>query len=207
MREGKWARLCVFPSHRQRGRPAQFQQGRGRGRSSRCSPRLAGGASRDPVSPAAVLASFPPGCGRGGSMRSEREAGQGLGLVPGLGRGGGCDSRPMDAPLPQESPRRDTDASPNPPPTSPLPPPPLHPAPGKQREEKKTALSKVRGRERGAGRGRLRWEGGCSEGTDRARSREVRVFVTGISSSAEGQCSFPGVLVDPQRQRWKSFHL
>ncbi|XP_071286821.1 regulator of nonsense transcripts 3A isoform X3 [Agelaius tricolor] len=75
-------------------------------------------------------------------MRSEREAGQGLGP----GRGGGRDSRPMDAPLLQESPRRDTDAPPNPPPTSPpspLPPPPLHPAPGKQREEKKTALSKV----------------------------------------------------------------
>ncbi|XP_057900944.1 regulator of nonsense transcripts 3A isoform X3 [Melospiza georgiana] len=53
----------------------------------------------------------------------------------------------MDAPLLQESPRRDTDAPPNPPltsPPSPLPPPPpLHPAPGKQREEKKTALSKV----------------------------------------------------------------
>ncbi|XP_058695160.1 regulator of nonsense transcripts 3A isoform X2 [Poecile atricapillus] len=52
----------------------------------------------------------------------------------------------MDAPLPQESPRRDTDAPPKPPPPpsppSPLP-PPLHPAPGKQREEKKTALSKV----------------------------------------------------------------
>ncbi|XP_041274107.1 regulator of nonsense transcripts 3A isoform X4 [Onychostruthus taczanowskii] len=45
----------------------------------------------------------------------------------------------MDAPQLQESPRRDTDAPPNP---SPLP-PPLQPAPGKQREEKKTALSKV----------------------------------------------------------------
>ncbi|XP_041324500.1 regulator of nonsense transcripts 3A-like [Pyrgilauda ruficollis] len=44
----------------------------------------------------------------------------------------------MDAPQLQESPRRDTDAPPNP---SPLP-PPLQPAPGKQREEKKTALSK-----------------------------------------------------------------
>ncbi|XP_077029475.1 regulator of nonsense transcripts 3A isoform X4 [Agelaius phoeniceus] len=79
-------------------------------------------------------------------MRSEREAGQGLGPGLGPGRGGGRDSRPMDAPLLQESPRRDTDAPPNPPPTSPpspLPPPPLHPAPGKQREEKKTALSKV----------------------------------------------------------------
>uniref|UniRef100_A0A8C3RG15 Cell division cycle 16 n=1 Tax=Cyanoderma ruficeps TaxID=181631 RepID=A0A8C3RG15_9PASS len=52
----------------------------------------------------------------------------------------------MDAPLLQESPRRDTDALPNPapPPSPPSPlPPPLHPAPGKQREEKKTALSKV----------------------------------------------------------------
>ncbi|XP_032908828.1 regulator of nonsense transcripts 3A isoform X2 [Catharus ustulatus] len=49
----------------------------------------------------------------------------------------------MDTPLLQESPRRDTVAPPNPPsPPSPLP-PPLHPAPGKQREEKKTALSKV----------------------------------------------------------------
>uniref|UniRef100_A0A8C5II92 UPF3 domain-containing protein n=1 Tax=Junco hyemalis TaxID=40217 RepID=A0A8C5II92_JUNHY len=82
-------------------------------------------------------------------MRSEREAGQGQGLGLGSGRGGGRDSRPMDAPLLQESPRRDTDAPPNPPPTSPPsplplpPPPPLHPAPGKQREEKKTALSKV----------------------------------------------------------------
>ncbi|XP_074392008.1 regulator of nonsense transcripts 3A isoform X4 [Zonotrichia albicollis] len=140
--------LCV-PSHRQRGAPAQFQQGQGRGRSRRDSPRLAGGASRDPASPAAILASFPPGCGRGGSMRSEREAGQGQGQGLGLGsgRGGGRDSRPMDAPLLQESPRCDTEAPPKPPPTSPpspLPlPPPLHPAPGKQREEKKTALSKV----------------------------------------------------------------
>ncbi|KAM4790172.1 regulator of nonsense transcripts 3A isoform 2-T2 [Cyanocitta cristata] len=52
----------------------------------------------------------------------------------------------MDTPLQQESPRRDTDAAPNaPPPPSPpnALPPPLHPAPGKQREEKKTALSKV----------------------------------------------------------------
>ncbi|XP_014740575.1 PREDICTED: regulator of nonsense transcripts 3A isoform X3 [Sturnus vulgaris] len=51
----------------------------------------------------------------------------------------------MDTLLLQESPRHDTDAPPNPPPSppSPLPPPPLHPAPGKQREEKKTALSKV----------------------------------------------------------------
>lgn len=87
-------------------------------------------------------------------MRSEREAGPGQG--PGLGRGGGRDARPMDAPLLQESPRRDTDALSNsaPPPSPPSPlPPPLHPAPGKQREEKKTALSKVRGRERGAGIG------------------------------------------------------
>lgn len=84
-------------------------------------------------------------CGRGGSRLSGREAG------PGPGRAGGRDARLMDAPLLQESPRRDTDAPPNPPsPPSPLP-PPLHPAPGKQREEKKTALSKVRGRERGAG--------------------------------------------------------
>ncbi|XP_039570100.1 regulator of nonsense transcripts 3A isoform X4 [Passer montanus] len=45
----------------------------------------------------------------------------------------------MDAPQLTESPRRDTDAPPSP---SPLP-PPLQPAPGKQREEKKTALSKV----------------------------------------------------------------
>lgn len=60
----------------------------------------------------------------------------------------------MDAPLPQESPRRDTDALPNPapPPSPPSPlPPPLNPAPGKQREEKKTALSKVRGRGAGVG--------------------------------------------------------
>nr|XP_032605545.1 regulator of nonsense transcripts 3A isoform X2 [Taeniopygia guttata] len=48
----------------------------------------------------------------------------------------------MDAPLQQEAPRRDTDAPPNPSPPSPLP-PPLHPAPGKQREEKRSALSKV----------------------------------------------------------------
>ncbi|XP_041902371.1 regulator of nonsense transcripts 3A-like isoform X2 [Corvus kubaryi] len=99
-----------------------------------------GGASRDPASAAAALARFPPGCGRGGSMRSERAAGLGPGW------GGGRDKRSMDPPLQQESPRRDTDAPPNPPPPpsppSPLP-PPLHPAPGKQREEKKTALSKV----------------------------------------------------------------
>ncbi|XP_074765849.1 regulator of nonsense transcripts 3A isoform X3 [Athene noctua] len=75
-------------------------------------------------------------------MRSEREAG------PGLMRGGGREKWPMDVPLRRESPRRDPDAPPHPPPPpsppSPLPPPaPLHPAPGKQREEKKTALSKV----------------------------------------------------------------
>ncbi|XP_014799664.1 PREDICTED: regulator of nonsense transcripts 3A isoform X1 [Calidris pugnax] len=78
-------------------------------------------------------------------MRSEREAG------PGPMRGGGRDQWPTDIPLRRESPRRDPDPSPNPPPPppptssppSPLPPPPLHPAPGKQREEKKTALSKV----------------------------------------------------------------
>ncbi|NXY07569.1 REN3A protein, partial [Pteruthius melanotis] len=101
------------------------------------------GASRDPAGAADVLARFRPGCGRGGCMRSEREAG----LGPGLGRAGGRDKRSMDAPLQQESPRRDTDAPPNPPPPPPSPPsplpPPLHPAPGKQREEKKTALSKV----------------------------------------------------------------
>ncbi|XP_063248778.1 regulator of nonsense transcripts 3A isoform X3 [Prinia subflava] len=77
-------------------------------------------------------------------MRSEREAG--LAPEPRPGPGGGRDARPMDTPLPQEAPRRDTDALPKPPPPlsppSPLP-PPLHPAPGKQREEKKTALSKV----------------------------------------------------------------
>lgn len=129
--------------------PAQYKPcgvPAGTRRSRRPSPGLAGEASRDAGSSAAVLARFPPGCGRGASMRSEREAG------PGPGRGGGRDTRPMDAPLLQESPRRDTDALPNPaPPPSPpssLPPPP-HPAPGKQREEKKTALSKVRGRERG----------------------------------------------------------
>ncbi|XP_037233021.1 regulator of nonsense transcripts 3A isoform X5 [Falco rusticolus] len=77
-------------------------------------------------------------------MRSEREAG------PGLMRGGGREKRPMDIPLRRESPRRDPDAPPNPPlapPPSPpsllLPPPPLQPVPGKQRDEKKTALSKV----------------------------------------------------------------
>ncbi|XP_074671305.1 regulator of nonsense transcripts 3A isoform X1 [Strix aluco] len=75
-------------------------------------------------------------------MRSEREAG------PGLMRGGGREKWPMDVPLRRESPRRDPDAPPRlPPPPSPpsplQPPPPLHPAPGKQREEKKTALSKV----------------------------------------------------------------
>ncbi|XP_031956367.1 regulator of nonsense transcripts 3A isoform X5 [Corvus moneduloides] len=100
-----------------------------------------GRASRDPASAAAALARFPPGCGRGGSMRSERAAGLGPGW------GGGRDKRSMDPPLQQESPRRDTDAPPNPPPPPPSPPsplpPPLHPAPGKQREEKKTALSKV----------------------------------------------------------------
>uniref|UniRef100_A0A663EXT4 UPF3 domain-containing protein n=1 Tax=Aquila chrysaetos chrysaetos TaxID=223781 RepID=A0A663EXT4_AQUCH len=69
-------------------------------------------------------------------MRSEREAG------PGLMRVGGRDKWPMDTPLRRESPRRDPDASPNPPPPS-SPPPPLQPAPGKQRDEKKTALSKV----------------------------------------------------------------
>uniref|UniRef100_A0A8C4URA9 UPF3 domain-containing protein n=1 Tax=Falco tinnunculus TaxID=100819 RepID=A0A8C4URA9_FALTI len=79
-------------------------------------------------------------------MRSEREAG------PGLMRGGGREKWPMDIPLRRESPRRDPDAPPNPPlapPPSPPslllppPPPPLQPVPGKQRDEKKTALSKV----------------------------------------------------------------
>ncbi|NXN92944.1 REN3A protein, partial [Rhinopomastus cyanomelas] len=74
----------------------------------------------------------------GGSMRSERELG--LLRASGVGR----EKWPMDVPL-----RRDPDsAPPNPAPPSPPssqqpPPPPLYPAPGKQREEKKTALSKV----------------------------------------------------------------
>ncbi|XP_057278243.1 regulator of nonsense transcripts 3A isoform X1 [Pezoporus wallicus] len=67
-------------------------------------------------------------------------------------RGGGREKWSMDIPLRRESPRRDTEAPPNqlpppapPSPPSPLlpPPPPLHPAPGRQRDEKKTALSKV----------------------------------------------------------------
>uniref|UniRef100_A0A8C6JSL3 Uncharacterized protein n=1 Tax=Melopsittacus undulatus TaxID=13146 RepID=A0A8C6JSL3_MELUD len=76
-------------------------------------------------------------------MRSERDPG------PGFVRGGGREKWPMDIPLRRDSPRRDTEAPPNqlPPPAPPSPPsplpPPLHPAPGKQREEKKTALSKV----------------------------------------------------------------
>uniref|UniRef100_A0A669QBP5 UPF3 domain-containing protein n=1 Tax=Phasianus colchicus TaxID=9054 RepID=A0A669QBP5_PHACC len=69
-------------------------------------------------------------------MRSERE--------PGLGpaRGGGCgrEKRPMEVPLRRESPRREPDTAPNPPPS---PAPPLPQAPVKQRDEKKTALSKV----------------------------------------------------------------
>ncbi|XP_075281637.1 regulator of nonsense transcripts 3A isoform X2 [Opisthocomus hoazin] len=66
-------------------------------------------------------------------MWSEREAG------PGLMRGGGREKWPMDVPL-----CRNPDAPPNPPPpSSPSPLSPLHPAPGKQRDEKKTALSKV----------------------------------------------------------------
>ncbi|XP_025952724.2 regulator of nonsense transcripts 3A isoform X3 [Dromaius novaehollandiae] len=78
-------------------------------------------------------------------MRSEREAGPGSGL--GLARGGGGREKwPMEVPLRRESPRREPEASltPSPPPGPPAAaPPPLHPAPGKQREEKKTALSKV----------------------------------------------------------------
>uniref|UniRef100_A0A8C9LE44 UPF3 domain-containing protein n=1 Tax=Pavo cristatus TaxID=9049 RepID=A0A8C9LE44_PAVCR len=71
----------------------------------------------------------------GGSMRSERELG--LGLVRG---GGGREKRYMEVPLRRESPRRDPDTAPNPPPS----PAPLLPsAPVKQRDEKKTALSKV----------------------------------------------------------------
>ncbi|NWV01124.1 REN3A protein, partial [Upupa epops] len=75
----------------------------------------------------------------GGFMRSERDPG--LGLV--RASGGGREKRPMDVPL-----RRDADSAPPnlapPSPPSPLPqPPPLHPASAKQREEKKTALSKV----------------------------------------------------------------
>ncbi|XP_062431336.1 regulator of nonsense transcripts 3A isoform X3 [Rhea pennata] len=76
-------------------------------------------------------------------MRSERESG------PGRGGGGGWEKRPMEASLRRESPRREPEAPltpsppPGPPPPPPPPPPPLQPAPGKQREEKKTALSKV----------------------------------------------------------------
>ncbi|KAM6385641.1 regulator of nonsense transcripts 3A isoform 4-T4 [Alca torda] len=99
--------------------------------------------SRDSARPAASsreVSGLAAGSG-GGSMRSEREAG--LGSM----RGGGRDKWPTDVPLRRESPRRDPDPLANPPPPSsppsPLPPPPLHPAPVKQREEKKTALSKV----------------------------------------------------------------
>lgn len=102
-------------------------------------------------------------------MRSEREAG------PGLMRGGGREKWPMDTPLRRESPRRDPEAPPNPPPPPPSPPsplPPLHPTPVKQRDEKKTALSKVRGRERGTGRGgRTEWVRGT-----RGRGRGVCVW-------------------------------
>ena len=83
----------------------------------------------------------------GGSMRSEREPG--LGLV--RGGGGGREKRSMEVPLRRESPRREPDTTTNPP-SSPA--PPLPPAPVKQRDEKKTALSKVRGAGlRVAGRG------------------------------------------------------
>lgn len=80
-------------------------------------------------------------------MRSERE----LGLGPARGGGCGREKRPMEVPLRRESPRREPDTAPNPPPS---PAPPLPPAPVKQRDEKKTALSKVRGGGLGmAGRG------------------------------------------------------
>ncbi|XP_061233592.1 regulator of nonsense transcripts 3A isoform X2 [Neopsephotus bourkii] len=71
-------------------------------------------------------------------MRSEREPG------PGFMRGGGREKWPMDVPLRRESPHRGTEAPPKqlPPPAPPSPPSPL-PPPGKQRDEKKTALSKV----------------------------------------------------------------
>ncbi|XP_416933.3 regulator of nonsense transcripts 3A isoform X1 [Gallus gallus] len=69
-------------------------------------------------------------------MRSEREPG--LGLV--RGGGGGREKRSMEVPLRRESPRREPDTTTNPP-SSPA--PPLPPAPVKQRDEKKTALSKV----------------------------------------------------------------
>ncbi|NXI40206.1 REN3A protein, partial [Galbula dea] len=76
----------------------------------------------------------------GGSMRPEREAGSGL------VRSGGRERWPMDMPLRRESPLRDQNSVPlNSPASSPASalPPPLHPVPGKQREEKKAALSKV----------------------------------------------------------------
>ncbi|NXK79593.1 REN3A protein, partial [Amazona guildingii] len=81
------------------------------------------------------------GCS-GVSMRSEREPGSGF------MRGGGREKWPMDIPLRRESPRRETETPPNqlpapPPPSPPFSLPPLYPAPGKQRDEKKTALSKV----------------------------------------------------------------
>uniref|UniRef100_A0A8C0H3U4 UPF3A regulator of nonsense mediated mRNA decay n=1 Tax=Chelonoidis abingdonii TaxID=106734 RepID=A0A8C0H3U4_CHEAB len=65
-------------------------------------------------------------------MRSEREAGLGL------ARGGGREQRPMETSLRRESPRRDPETPPPPPG-----PPPPHPALGRQREEKRAALSKV----------------------------------------------------------------
>ncbi|CAM4387522.1 regulator of nonsense transcripts 3A [Lepidochelys kempii] len=66
-------------------------------------------------------------------MRSEREA------RPGLARGGGREKRPMETPLRRESPRREPET----PPPPPGPPPPPHPALGRQREEKRAALSKI----------------------------------------------------------------
>ncbi|CAM5077829.1 unnamed protein product [Natator depressus] len=66
-------------------------------------------------------------------MRSEREAG------PGLAREGGREKRPMETPLRRESPRREPET----PPPPPGPPPPPHPALGRQREEKRAALSKI----------------------------------------------------------------
>lgn len=112
---------------------------------------------RTPLAPQRNLARFRPAkrqfsrgfrlAAGGGSMRSEREPG--LGLV--RGGGGGREKRSMEVPLRRESPRREPDTTTNPP-SSPA--PPLPPAPVKQRDEKKTALSKVRGAGlRVAGRG------------------------------------------------------
>lgn len=116
------------------------------------------GGGRTPLAPQRNLARFRPAkrqfsrgfrlAAGGGSMRSEREPG--LGLVRG-GGGGGREKRSMEVPLRRESPRREPDTTTNPP-SSPA--PPLPPAPVKQRDEKKTALSKVRGAGlRVAGRG------------------------------------------------------